>query len=74
MERGANNLPAAEAAVLKAGQYGNGDPDVAVEAGFIAMAQGKVALARAAWQAVVKVTPDSPAGVSAAKALAAHPG
>jgi tetratricopeptide (TPR) repeat protein len=74
LERGAGNLPAAEAAVLKASQYGDGDPDVAVEAGFIALAQGKVALARAAWQAVVKVTPDSPAGVTAAKALAAHPG
>jgi tetratricopeptide (TPR) repeat protein len=74
LERGANNLPAAEAAILKANQYGDGDPDVAVEAGFIALAQGKIALARAAWAAVVKVTPDSPAGVTAAKALAAHPG
>ncbi len=73
LERSAGNLPAAEAAILKAGQLLPGDIDVALEAGSIAFAQGKLKLARAAWEAIVKVAPTDPAGVEAARLLKEHP-
>lgn len=65
------NLPKAEAAILEAAKRAPGDADVQLEAGNIAAAQGKAELARAAWQAAVAAAPDAPAGIAAAKALAA---
>jgi len=73
IERSAGNLPAAEAAILKAGQIAGGDIEIALEAGNIAFAQGKLKLARAAWEAIVKVAPDAPAGIEAARLLKEHP-
>ncbi|MGL4542668.1 MAG: tetratricopeptide repeat protein, partial [Polymorphobacter sp.] len=73
IERSANNLPAAEAAILKAAKLVPGDIDIALEAGNIALAQGKRALAHAAWTAIIKVAPQDPAGIVAAKLLKEHP-
>lgn len=74
LARRGGELPAAEAAILEAAKRAPDDPDVGVEAGNIAAAQGKPALARSAWEAVVKTAPGSPAADAAAKALAASPG
>lgn len=74
LARADNELKLAEGAILNAAQHAPGDVDVALEAGNIALAQGKLELARKAWAQVVAATPDSPAGRAAAKALAAHPG
>lgn len=48
------------------------DPDIMLEQGNIAGAQGDPAAARSFWAAVVKAAPESPAGQEAAKALAAN--
>lgn len=50
------------------------DPDVMLEQGNIAGAQGDPAAARGFWEAVVKTSPETPAGKEAAKALAANAG
>lgn len=73
IERSAGNLPAAETAVLNAAKFAPGDIDVALEAGNVAFAQGKIKLARSAWEAIVKVAPTDAAGMAAAKALGEHP-
>ena len=59
----------AEAAILKAAELEPDSADVQFEAGNIAAAQGKDALARAAWLAAARADPDSPAGLAANKAL-----
>jgi tetratricopeptide (TPR) repeat protein len=59
----------AEAAILKAAEQEADSADVQFEAGNIAAAQGKDALARAAWLAAARADPDSPAGLAANKAL-----
>jgi tetratricopeptide (TPR) repeat protein len=59
----------AEAAILQAAEQEPDSADVQFEAGNIAAAQGKDALARAAWLAAARSDPDSPAGIAANKAL-----
>ena len=74
LARREHDLPAAERAILEAAKRAPNDPDVGVEAGNIAAAQGKNVLARSAWTAVVKGAPGSPAADAATKALAENPG
>lgn len=74
LERRANNLPAAEKAILEAAKREPTDPDVGFEAGNIAAAQGRIDLARTQWKKVVDGAPGSEAATEAAKALALNPG
>ena len=48
-------------------------PDVTFEAGNIAAAQGKLALARQAWTVAAAAAPGSPAAIAAMQALTANP-
>jgi len=73
LARREHDLPAAERAILEAGHHAPGDPDIGLEAGNIAAAQGRTALAHRAWHAVVTGAPGSPAAAAAAKLLAANP-
>ena len=57
-------------AIVRASKLAPGDPDIALEAGNIALAQGRPDLARQAWSKVVEGAPDSAAGRAAAKSLA----
>ena len=72
LARGDGELKLAEGAILNAARYAPGDADVALEAGNIALAQGKLDLARQAWGQVVAAAPASDSGRAAAKLLAAH--
>lgn len=74
LERRQKDLPAAEKAILAAAQREPGDPDIALEAGNIAGAQGRFDLARREWQKVVDGAPGSDAAAAAAKSLALNPG
>lgn len=74
LERRQKDLPAAERAILEAARREPGDPDVALEAGNIAGAQGRLDLARVQWKKVVDGAPGSPAAAAAAKSLALNPG
>jgi tetratricopeptide (TPR) repeat protein len=69
LHRRQQDLPAAEAALLKAAALAPDAPDVELEAGNIAAAQGNMDLARQAWEAAVVDGADTPAGKSAAAAL-----
>jgi tetratricopeptide (TPR) repeat protein len=73
LDRRLNDLPAAERAILEAARREGGDPDIALEAGNIAAAQGHLDLARTEWKKVVDGAPGSDAAVAAAKALAGNP-
>ena len=74
LERRLNDLPAAEKAILEAAKREPADPDVALEAGNIAGAQGRTDPARAEWKKVVDGAPGSEAAAAAAKSLALNPG
>ena len=68
------DLKSAETSILEAGKRAPEDPDVALEAGNIAVAQGNLTLARQAWSAAAASSPPgSPANVAASQALAANP-
>lgn len=73
LDRRLNDLPAAEKAILEAARREPADPDIALEAGNIAGAQGRLDLARAEWKKVVDGAPGSDAAVAAAKSLALNP-
>ncbi|QYE35459.1 hypothetical protein KZX46_05650 [Polymorphobacter sp. PAMC 29334] len=73
LERRMKDLPAAERAILEAAKREPTDPDVALEAGNIAGAQGRTDLARAEWKKVVDGAPGSEAAAAAAKSLALNP-
>ncbi|GGE08383.1 hypothetical protein GCM10011529_13540 [Polymorphobacter glacialis] len=72
LARRMGDLKLAEAAILEAAQRDPESADVQLEAGNIAAVQGDKELARAAWTAAVAADPEAPAGVTAAKALAAN--
>lgn len=72
LARRMGDMKLAEAAILEAAQRDPDSADVQLEAGNIAAVQGNKDLARAAWTAAVAADPEAPAGVSAAKALAAN--
>lgn len=74
LERRQHDLKAAEAAILRAAQLAPGDADVALEAGNIAGAEGRLDLARQQWRKVVTGAPGSAAATDAAKSLALNPG
>ncbi len=74
LERRLTNLPAAEHAILEAAKREPSDPDIALEAGNIAGAQGRTDLARLQWKKVVDGAPGSEAAAAAAKSLALNPG
>jgi tetratricopeptide (TPR) repeat protein len=74
LERRLGDLPAAERAILEAAKREPSDPDVALEAGNIAGAQGRTDLARAEWKKVVDGAPGTEAAAAAAKSLALNPG
>lgn len=69
LHRRQGELPAAEAALLKAAALAPDAPDVELEAGNIAAAKGDMALARQAWEAAAADGPDTPAGAAARAAL-----
>ncbi len=73
LERRMKDLPAAEKAILEAAKREPNDPDIALEAGNIAGAQGRTDLARAEWKKVVDGAPGSEAAAAAAKSLALNP-
>ncbi|OYW87992.1 MAG: hypothetical protein B7Z20_03670 [Sphingobium sp. 32-64-5] len=70
LARRMGKLPEAEAAILEAAKQTPEDADVQLEAGNIAMLQGKTELARTAWVAASAVDPESEAGKAAEDALA----
>lgn len=74
LDRRLKDLPAAEKAILEAARREPNDPDVALEAGNIAGAQGRLDLARTEWKKVVDGAPGSDAAAAAAKSLALNPG
>ncbi len=74
LDRRLNDLPAAERAILEAARREPSDPDIALEAGNIAGAQGRLDLARTEWKKVVDGAPGSDAAAAAAKSLALNPG
>jgi len=74
LERRLKDLPAAERAILEAAKREPTDPDIALEAGNIAGAQGRADLARVQWKKVVDGAPGSEAAAAAAKSLALNPG
>jgi tetratricopeptide (TPR) repeat protein len=69
LARRMGDLPAAEAALVKAAEQTPESTEVQYEAGLIAAVQGKMDLAKAAWTAAANADPDSVAGKAAAKAL-----
>ena len=73
LDRRLGDLPAAERAILEAARREPEDPDVALEAGNIAGAQGRVDLARTEWKKVVDKAPGTDAAAAAAKSLALNP-
>ena len=78
LARRQGDLKTAEASLLEATRRTPEDapeyPDVTLEAGNIAAAQGKLALARQAWAAAAASAPGTPAAIAATQALAANPG
>ncbi len=74
LDRRLGDLPAAERAILEAARREPSDPDIALEAGNIAGAEGRLDLARTEWKKVVDQAPGSDAAAVAAKALALNPG
>lgn len=73
LDRRLGDLPAAERSILEASKREPADPDIALEAGNIAGAQGRVDLARTQWQKVVDGAPGTEAAAAAAKSLALNP-
>jgi tetratricopeptide (TPR) repeat protein len=74
LDRRLGDLAAAERAILEAARREPDDPDVALEAGNIAGAQGRIDLARTEWKKVLDHAPGSDAAEAAAKSLALNPG
>jgi tetratricopeptide (TPR) repeat protein len=69
LARRQNDLSRATKDIEEASRRSPDDASVALEAGNIAVLSGSDAAARAAWQAAVKASPDSPAGKAAAASL-----
>jgi tetratricopeptide (TPR) repeat protein len=70
LARRMGDLKRAQADIAEAAKRSPDDASVALEAGNIAALSGADEAARTAWSAAVKLAPDSPAGKSAAAALA----
>jgi tetratricopeptide (TPR) repeat protein len=72
LARRERNLPRAKDDIAKAVELGGDDASVLLEAGNIAGLAGEAEAARGFWTRAVRAAPDSPAGRSAAAALAAN--
>jgi tetratricopeptide (TPR) repeat protein len=70
LARRMGDLARAQADIAEAAKRSPDDASVALEAGNIAAMSGSEDAARTAWNAAVKLAPNSPAGKSAASALA----
>ena len=62
--------PEAQTAIERAALLTPGDPDIGLEAGVIAVLAGRDDAARASWQSVLALAPESPAAVTAKDYLA----
>jgi tetratricopeptide (TPR) repeat protein len=70
LARRSGDLKRAQSDIAQAVKRAPDDAQIALEAGNIALLQGQDEVARKYWEIAVKLTPDSPAGKSAATALA----
>ena len=65
-----DRLPEAQTAIERAALLTPGDPDIGLEAGVIAILAGRDDAARASWQSVLALAPESPAAATAKDYLA----
>lgn len=65
-----DRLGEAQAAIERAAAIGERDPEIGLEAGVIAALGGRDASARASWQSVIDLAPDSPLAATARDYLA----
>lgn len=65
-----DRLPEAQTAIERAALLTPGDPDIGLEAGVIAILAGQEDAARASWQSVLALAPESPAAATAKDYLA----
>jgi len=70
LARRMNDLPRAQTDIAQAAERSPDDASVALEAGNVAVLSGREDAARAAWEAAVKLQPQSPAAKNAAEQLA----
>jgi tetratricopeptide (TPR) repeat protein len=73
LARKMNDLPRAQTDITEAARLSPDDASVALEAGNIAILAGHDDAARTAWEAAIKLSPDSPPAKSAAQSLARLP-
>jgi tetratricopeptide (TPR) repeat protein len=69
LARKMNDLPRAQRDIEEAAKRSPDDASVALEAGNIAILSGRDDAARTAWQAAVKLAPESPSGKAASESL-----
>jgi tetratricopeptide (TPR) repeat protein len=73
LARKMNNLPRAQTDIAEAARRSPDDASVALEAGNIAILSGRDDAARTAWEAAVKLSPDSASAKAATESLARLP-
>ena len=73
LARKMNDLPRAQADIEQAANRSPDDASVALEAGNIAALSGRDDAARTAWEAAIKLSPNSPSAKSATESLARLP-
>jgi Flp pilus assembly protein TadD len=73
LARKMNDLPRAGRDIEEAAKRSPDDASVALEAGNIAILSGREEAARTAWEAAVKLAPESTAGKAATESLARLP-
>lgn len=73
LARKMNDLPRAQTDIEQAATRSPDDASVALEAGNIAVLSGRDDAARTAWEAAIKLAPDSPPAKSATESLARLP-
>ena len=73
LARKMNNLSRAQADIAEAAKRSPDDASVALEAGNIAALSGRDDAARTAWEAAIKLSPNSPSAKSATESLARLP-
>ena len=73
LARKMNDLPRAQADIVEAAKRSPDDASVALEAGNIAVLSGRDDAARTAWEAAIKLAPNSPSAKAATESLARLP-
>ena len=73
LARKMNDLPLAQADIGEAAKRSPDDASVALEAGTIAVLSGRDDAARTAWEAAIKLSPNSPSANAATESLARLP-